>query len=115
MKTRVADEVWIATALLHRRRPDRDDFTVGEIVRQAEAEKVAAGPLRAGIKPHAYQHCVANKAPASGRYRMLFETSKGRRRLFRPGDPCHPRRKSGKDVPRDDEIPPGLPGAVRWS
>ena len=85
MKIRVADEVWIATALLHRRHPDRDDFTVCEIVRQAEAEKVSDGPLRAGIQSHVYQHCVANKAPASvGRYRMLFETSKGRRRLFRP-------------------------------
>ena len=106
MKVRVADEVWIATALLHRRHPDRDDFAVGEIVRQAETERVADGPLRTGVQSHVYQHCVANKAPDSGRYRMLFETSKGRRRLFRPGDPCHPRRNAGKDVPRDDEIPP---------
>ena len=37
---------------------------------------------------------------------MLFETSKGRRRLFRPGDPFHPRRHSGKDIPHDGEIPP---------
>ena len=114
MKTRVADEVWIATALLHRRYPDRDDFTVAEIVRQAEAEKVAAGPLRTGVQSHAYQHCVANKAPDSGRYRMLFETSKGRRRLFRPGDPFHPRRKSGKDVPRDDEIPSAYRELIDW-
>ena len=114
MKTRVADEVWIATALLHRRHPDRDDFTVGEIVRQAETEKVADGPLRAGVQSHVYQHCVANKVPDSGRYRMLFETSKGRRRLFRPGDPCHPRRHSGKDIPRDDEIPLTYRELVDW-
>ena len=114
MKIRVADEVWIVTALLHRRHPDRDDFTVSEIVRQAETEKVADGPLRAGVRSHVYQHCVANKAPNSGRYRMLFETSKGRRRLFRPGDPCHPRRNSGKEVPRDDEIPPAYRELVDW-
>ena len=114
MKTRIADEVWIATALLHRRHPDRDDFAVGEIVRQAEAEKVADGPLRPGVQVHIYQHCVANKAPDSGRYRMLFETSKGRRRLFRPGDPCHPRRSAGKDVPRDDEIPPAYRELIDW-
>ena len=114
MTTLVADEVWIATALLHRRYPDRDDFTVTEIVRQAEAEKVADGPLRAGIQPHAYQHCVANRAPNSGRYRMLFETSKGRRRLFRPGDPFHPRRKSGKDIPRDDKIPSAYRELIEW-
>ena len=114
MKTRVADEVWIATALLHRRHPDRDDFTVGEIVRQAEAEKVGDGPLRPGVQVHAYLHCVANRAPNPGRYRMLFETARGRRRLFRPGDPCHPRRHSGKEVPCDDEIPPAYRELVDW-
>lgn len=114
MKTRVADEAWIATALLHRRHPDRDDFTVREIVRQAEVEKVAGGPLRPGVQAHVYLHCVANKAPNPGRYRMLFETSKGRRRLFRPGDPCHPRRNSGKVVPRDDEIPPAYRELIDW-
>ena len=114
MNIRVADEVWIATALLHRRHPDRDDFAVREIVRQAETEKIADGPLRPGVQVHAYLHCVANKAPNPGRYRMLFETSKGRRRLFRPGDPCHPRRSSGKDLPRDDEIPPAYRGLIEW-
>ena len=75
---RVADEVWIATALLHRQHPERDDFTVGEIIRRAEAEKVAgAGRLRPGVQVHAYLHCVANKAPNPGRYRMLVETAKG--------------------------------------
>ena len=113
-ETRVADEVWIATALLHRRHPDRDDFTVREIVRQAETEKIADGPLRPGVQVHAYLHCVANKAPNPGRHRTLFETSKGRRRLFRPGDPCHPRRSSGKDLPRDDEIPPACRGLIEW-
>ena len=76
---RVADEVWIATALLHRQHPERDDFTVGEIIRRAEAEKVTgAGRLRPGVQVHAYLHCVANKAPNPGRYRMLVETAKGR-------------------------------------
>ena len=112
---RVADEVWIATALLHRRHPDRADFTVGEIIRQAEAEKVAgAGALRPGVQVHAYLHCVANKAPNPGRYRMLVETSKGRRRLFRPGDPCHHLRASGKDVPDAREIPPAYGDLLDW-
>ena len=73
---RVADEVWIATALLHRQYPDRKDFTVGEIVRRAESEKVTgAESLRPGVQVHAYLHCVANKPPNPGRYRMLVETS----------------------------------------
>ena len=115
VKIRVADEVWIATALLHRQHPDRGDFTVGEIVKQAEAAKVAgSGPLRPGVQVHAYLHCVANKAPNPGRYRMLVETSKGRRRLFRPGDPCHPLRVSGKDIPQDDKILSTYDELIDW-
>lgn len=113
-KTLVADEVWIAVALLHRQHPDRADFTVGEIVRQAESVKVAGSPLRPGVQVHAYLHCVANRAPNPGRYRMLFETSKGRRRLFKPGDPCHPDRSSGKEIPRDDQIPETYRELVDW-
>ena len=112
---RVADEVWIATALLHRQHPRRDDFTVGEIVQRAEAEMVTGvGRLRPGVQVHAYLHCVANKAPNPGRYRMLVETTKGRRRLFRPGDPCHPLRASGKDVPDAREIPPAYGALLDW-
>lgn len=114
MNTLVADEVWIATALLHRQHPERSDFTVGEIVRQAETTKVAGSPLRPGVQVHAYLHCVANKVPNPGRHRMLFETSKGRRRLFRPGDPCHPRRLSGKDVPLADDIPTAYRKLLDW-
>ena len=112
---RVADEVWIATALLHRQHPEQGDFTVGEIVRRADAERVTgAGRLRPGVQVHAYLHCVANKAPNPGRYRMLVETTKGRRRLFRPGDPCHPLRASGKDVPDAREIPPSYGALLDW-
>ena len=114
-QVRVADEVWIATALLHRQFPEERDFTVGQIVQRAEAENItAAGSLRPGVQVHAYLHCVANKPPNPGRYRMLVETSKGRRRLFRPGDPCHPDRSTGKDVPRDDEIPSGYGELIDW-
>ena len=112
---RVADEVWIAAALLHRRYPDREDFTVGEIVRRARDERVTgAAEPRPGVQSHAYLHCVANRAPNPGRYRMLVETRKGRRRLFRPGDPCHPLRASGKDVPDPREVPPAYRGLIDW-
>ena len=112
-KIRVADEVWIATALLHRQYPNRDDFTVREIVQQAEAKRLTGGPLRPGVQVFAYLHGVANKAPNPGRDRILVETSKGRRRLFRPGDPCHPRR-GGKAIPRVDEIPAQYAELIHW-
>ena len=111
---KIADEVWIATARLHCRYPDRFDFTVGEIIQQAKSENVTAGELRPGVQVHAYLHCVANKAPNPGRYRMLFETEKGRRRLFKPGDSCHPLRGSGKHVPRAGEIPSAYKDLLHW-
>lgn len=114
-QVRVADEVWIATASLHRERPDRTDFAIGEIVARAESESVTGtGPLRPGVKVHVYLHCVANKPPNPGRYRMLVETATGRRRLFRPGDPCHPLRVNGKSLPRRDEIPSGYQDLIDW-
>ena len=45
--TKVADEVWIAVALLHRENPKREDFTISEIVERARREKIA-GALRPG-------------------------------------------------------------------
>lgn len=111
---RVADEVWIAAASLHRSRPDAPDFTIAEIMGQAESVRVVGLPLRPGVKVHVYLHCVANRPPNPGRYRMLFETASGRRRLFRPSDPCHPLRSSGKTVPKRGEIPVAYGGLIDW-
>ena len=112
---RVADEVWIAAASLHRSQPERADFTIDEIMRQAEAVSVTGvSPLRPGVKVHVYLHCVANKPPNPGRYRILLETPSGCRRLFRPGDPCHPRRTAGKHIPKRDEIPVRYGELIDW-
>lgn len=113
-EVRVADEVWIAVASLHRSHPDAADFAIAEIVAQAETAGVAGAPLRPGVKVHIYLHCVANRPPNPGRYRMLFETASGRRRLFRPSDPCHPARSSGKSVPKRDEVPRAYCDLIDW-
>ena len=42
---KVADEVWIATVLLHRERPDRSDFSIEEIVERVQREDLH-GSLR---------------------------------------------------------------------
>ena len=95
---KVADEVWIITALLHREHPERTDFSVEEIVARAQQEKLTQ-VLRSGFYVHAVQHCVANRPPNPGRYRMLLETASGRRRLFRVGDSYDPRREGAKITP----------------
>ena len=114
-RIRVADEVWVAIASLHRSHPQARDFAIAEIMEQAESANVTGVmPLRPGVKIHIYQHCVANRPPNPGRYRMLFETATGRRRLFRPGDPCHPRRALGKEVPRRHELPAAYGDLIDW-
>jgi len=110
---RVADEVWIAAALLHRENPERTEFTVSEIVERAEKEGVG-GELRPSVYVHAVQHCVANRAPNPGRYRMLVETGKNLRRLFRPGDSYHPERDGSKTVPSKRDIPTKYHPLLDW-
>lgn len=110
---KVADEVWIATALLHRAYPGRRDFTVREIV--ARAAKEAAGrSLRPSVRVHALLHCVANRPANPGRYRMLFATGRLTRRLYRPGDPYDPSREGSKTTPEREEIPPEYHELVDW-
>ena len=110
---KVADEVWIATALLHREQPTRTDFSVQEIVARVASEALVR-PLRPGTYVHVVQQAVANRAPSPGRYRMLFETGPGRRRLFRRGDSYHPAREGAKITPNPDEIPPQYFGLLSW-
>src|SRR5579864_3676303 len=110
---KVADEVWIATALLHREHPDAADFTVEQIVERARCEGLSK-PLRRGVYVHAVQHCVANRPPNPGRYRMLMETSPGRRRLFRPGDSYDPQREGAKITPEREDLPAAHAGLLLW-
>ena len=112
-RLKVADEVWIATSLLHREQPSRGDFRVEEIVERAGREAIA-GTVRPGVYVHVVQHCVANRPPNPGRYRMLFETRPGHRRLFRKGDPFAPEREGSKITPIPEELPPNYAGLLDW-
>ena len=110
---RVADEVWIATALLHRERPREPDFSLKDIQARIEREGLTED-ARAGIYPHLSVHCVANRPPNGGTYRMLFETAPSRRRLFRRGDPYHPKREGGKTAPDRNQIPAKYHRLLDW-
>lgn len=112
-KLKVADEVWIATALLHREHRKRDDFAIEEIVDRAKREGLSR-PFRKGVYVHVAQHCVANRGPNSGRYRMLVETTRGRRRLFRASDSYDPAREGGKMAPAREDIPPKYAALLDW-
>lgn len=109
---KVADEVWIATALLHREHPDRSDFSIAEIRERVKRERVA-GDVRGSVHVHVISHCVANRAPSPATHRLLVETGRSRRRLYRPGDPQHPQRR-GKTRPVREEIPPRYRDLIDW-
>lgn len=113
LSIKVADEVWVATALLHREQPQRTDFSIEEIMKRAcrEAGEV---PLRPGVYVHVVQHCVANRPPSPGRYRMLYESAAGQRRLFRTGDPYNPEREGSKTLPARDELPEQYRDLIDW-
>lgn len=108
----VADEVWIATALLHREFPSREDFTVQEIIERARRENIA-GSLRPGVKHHVVYHSLANRPPKPGRLRMLFATERNQRRLYRPGDQTDAGR-TGKVVPEVEAIPEEYRYLLDW-
>lgn len=110
---KVADEVWIVTALLHREHPGLTDFSIEEILDRARKEKLT-DLIRPGVYVHIVQHCVANRPPNPARYRMLLETSSGRRRLFRPGDAYHPARDGGKTTPSPRDIPENYMDLLTW-
>src|SRR3990170_5712129 len=110
---KVADEVWIAAALLHRESPDREDFTIAEIVERVTREGLSR-ELRPGVYVHVVQHCVANRRPNPGRYRMLLATGQNRRRLFRAGDPYDPGREGAKITPAKEEIPAEYHELLEW-
>jgi hypothetical protein len=112
IKVKVADETWIAAALLHREDSQRPGFRISEIVDRAAQEGLHT-PLRPGVQVHATLHCVAGRRPNGGHYRMLTETEDGGRRLFRTGDPVHAYR-GGKMYPRRDEIPEAYRYLIDW-
>jgi hypothetical protein len=108
---KVNEEVFIATALLHREHPKRPDFSVSEIVERARRLNTS-GELRPGVRIHAYSHSVANRAPSPARYRTLYATSGDRRRLLLAGDDVHPQRKG---IIFPESLPPQFAELLTWA
>lgn len=110
MNILVADEAWLAIALLHREHPEAEDFSLDDIRDRARREFHDSRP---GVWQHIVSHCVASNRPNPAQYRMLHSTGRGRRRLYRPGDPVHPDRK-GKTYPAKRDIPERYRSLVDW-
>src|SRR5579862_8026216 len=107
---KVADEVFVAVADLHRSHPGAIDFSFAEIVEHAKALGLNAD--RPGFATHVRAHCVAELPPNPGAYRILSRSG-SRRRLFGPGDPVH-RARSGKIFPDPADLPERFRELVEW-
>lgn len=110
---KVADELYLALALLHRERPQEEAFAVTEVVRRAAKEGFAARP--ASLSAHAHGHAAANLPPGKNmRYRLLFKQEDGRIRLLRSSDYIHPDRHQ-KFYPALEDIPERYHSLVKWA
>jgi len=108
----VADECWIALALLHREHPEKKSFSPREILDRLKQEG-AHPDVRPGVQVHIYQHNVANRPPSSGRYRLFYRLDDGTLRLYRPGDHFDPAR-SGKTKPERFALPEEYHPLLDW-
>jgi hypothetical protein len=108
---KIADEVFLATALLHRENPKKTDFWAKEIIQRVRTE---FGDSRQSVAAHVSGHCVANLEPNGGRYRILYKTSNGNRRLLMPADDVHPSRR-GKIFPEPEDVPDKYRELIDWA
>lgn len=110
---KIADEIWVATALLHKENPQAEDFSIDEILNRVQQEAIC-GHSRPGIYPHIVHHAVANRPASPNRPRVLVETSAGHRRLFHRGDSFHPERAGSKTMPEAEDLPPRYRELLTW-
>ncbi|MEX2302286.1 MAG: hypothetical protein WD733_15200 [Bryobacterales bacterium] len=110
---KVADEVWIALALLHQNHPERYGFRSGEILKCAEALHPGL-PCRSGVQAHISGHCIANRKPTPNTLRYSYRNADGTYRLYRDGDDYHPGREKGRVAPDDTSLPERHRSLVQW-
>lgn len=110
---KVADELFLILALLHRENPQQEGFTVGEMLERAKAEGLGSEPK--SLRAHASGHAAANRPPGkNGKYRMVFVEADGRIRLLRPSDYVHPDRHQ-KIYPEQSDIPERYHDLLEWA
>lgn len=114
---KVADELYLVLALLHRENPAQEAFAIGEITARAQKEGLGAGRAdQRSLRQHAYEHAAANVPPGKngGRYRMVFRQEDNRIRLLRPSDYVHPDRHQ-KFHPEPEDVPAKYHELLDWA
>jgi len=112
---KVADELFLIVALLHREMPERRSFAISEIVSRAAQEGLGGDRKdQRSLKQHAYEHAAANVPPGQGKYKMVFRETDNTIRLLRSSDHVHSER-NGKQWPVLHEIPERYHELVEWA
>ncbi len=110
---KVADEVWIGCAFLHKENPQELGFSNSQIVDRIRQENIF-GSIRPGIQIHISTHCVANTPAQPNKCRMLYKLPDGRKRLFKETDDFHESRQNGKTTPNTEDIPKKYLFLIDW-
>ena len=112
---KVADEVWISTALLHRKLPDRRDFSVGEIVAQADAERATGAPLRPGVQVSRLSALRGQQGSQSGALPHVGRDVEGApAACSAPGTPATRVVSGARRRRAEDELPPEYRELLSW-
>ena len=114
---KVADELFLVLALLHREHPERDAFEIGDVLARARQEGLGSSREdQRSLRLHAYQHAAANMPPdpRGGRYRIAFRERDNRIRLLTASDYVHPERHQ-KFFPAYEEIPDQYHELLDWA
>jgi hypothetical protein len=109
---KVADAVWVATALLQEKH-ENGEFSTEDIVSSVQRHHLTKGTFKS-VWQHVNQHCVANRPPQPNRICMLTATGKGCRRLFRPGDRVDEGRKGAPTHPEWHVLPKQYQYLQNW-
>ena len=114
-EVKVADEVWLAAAALHRRHPDRTDFAIEEILAEAMSANLTGRPLRAGVKGHVYpalrrQQAAPIRVVTACSSRPRLDGGASIDRVTRAIGSA----RNGKDVPARDAVPAQHRDLVDW-
>jgi len=113
---KVADELFLVVALLHREHPEEKAFEIAAILARARQEGLGEEREdQRSLRLHAYQHAAANMPPGrGGRYRIVFREPDNRIRLLRPTDYVHPDRHQ-KFLPAYEEVPEKYHELLDWA
>ena len=110
---KVADELFLIVARLHREQPNKTAFTIKEVLDRAALEGL--GSSEGSLRAHASGHAAANRDPKKGgSYRMIFVEDDGRIRLLRSSDYVHPDRHL-KMFPDPNEVPASYHDLLDWA